>query len=356
MKKKSIILIIVSLFAFLLIGCILAVTYYNLSLGPVDKNAKENKTFTIEQGEATSTVISKLKNEGLIKSDFTMKIYTKLNPGNPQAGTYILTKNMSAKEIFKAFVEGKVTRDTSWVTFVEGKRLTYIAEVISKNFEYTKEDVLKTLDDENYVRELIEKYDCLTDDILNDKIYHPLEGYLFADTYEFDSNVTIKGIIEKMLDNTESKLSAYHDTIEKGKYSLHEIMTLASIIELEGARSGDRKGVAGVFYNRLEAGWALGSDVTTYYAVNKDFSVDLTKSDLNSCNGYNTRGTCVNGLPVGPIANPSFESLKATLEPTKHNYYFFVADKNGKTYFNKTNAEHDATIARLRRENLWYEY
>ncbi len=356
MKKKSIILIIVSLFAFLLIACILAVTYYNLSLGPVDKNAKENITFTIEQGEATNTVITKLKNDGLIKSDFTMKIYTKLNAGNPQAGTYILTKSMSAKEIFKSFVDGKVTRDTKWVTFVEGKRLTYIAETIEKNFDFSKEDVLKTLDDESYVKELIAKYDCLTDAILDDKLYHPLEGYLFADTYEFDSNVTIKGIIEKMLDNTESKLSSYHEIIEQSKYSVHEIMTLASIVELEGARSSDRKGVAGVFYNRLEAGWALGSDVTTYYAVNKDFSVDLTKSDLNSCNGYNTRGTCVNGLPVGPIANPSFESLKATLEPTKHDYYFFVADKNGKTYFSKTNAEHDATIARLRRENLWYEY
>lgn len=356
MKKKSIILIIVSLFAFLLIGTISATVYYELSLGAVSKDAKENITFTIHPGESTSTIIKNLKKEGLIKSDLTMKIYTKLNPGDPQAGTYILTKSMTAKEIFKALIEGKVTRDTMWVTFVEGKRLTYIADVIAKNFEFTKEEVLEIMDDENYVKSLIEKYDCLTEAVLNAKIYHPLEGYLFADTYEFNSDVTIKGIIEKMLDNTESKLSGFHDAIEQNKYSIHEIMTLASIVELEGARSDDRKGVAGVFYNRLTAGWALGSDVTTYYAVNKDFSVDLTKSDLNSCNGYNTRGTCVSGLPVGPIANPSFESLKAALEPTEHNYYFFVADKNGKTYFNKTNQEHDATMNKLRSEGLWYEY
>ncbi len=356
MKKKSIILIIVSLFAFLLVGIASCMLYYTFSLEPVDKDAKENIVFTVEQGEATSTVIAKLKKEGLIKSDFTMKIYTKLNPGTPQAGTYVLTKSMSAKEIFKMFIDGKVTRDTVWVTFVEGKRLTYIADVIAKNFSFTKDEVMATFDDENYIKELIEKYDCLTDAILADKIYHPLEGYLFADTYEFNSDVTIKGIIEKMLDNTESKLSGYADAIEKSKYSIHEIMTLASIIELEGARSNDRHGVAGVFYNRLNAGWALGSDVTTYYAVNKDFSVDLTKSDLASCNGYNTRGTCVSGLPVGPIACPSYQSLKAALEPSKHDYYFFVADKNGKTYFNKTNQEHAATISRLKRENLWYEY
>lgn len=353
--KKSII-IIIAIVAVLVAGIGGSLIYYNASLGPVDKNAKENITFTINPGEATNTVISNLKKEGLIRSDLTMKIYTKLNPGNPQAGTYVLTKAMSSKEIYKAFLDGKVTRDTVWVTFVEGKRLTYIADVIAKNFEFTKEDVLKTLDDETYVKELIGKYDCLTDDILNDKIYHPLEGYLFADTYEFDSNITIKGIIERMLDNTESKLSGFENEIKNGKYSVHQIMTMASIVELEGARSDDRKGVAGVFYNRLESGWALGSDVTTYYAVNKDFSVDLTKPDLSSCNGYNTRGTCVNGLPVGPIANPSFESLKATLNPEKHDFYFFVADKNGKTYFTKTNGEHEAKCNELRANHLWYEY
>lgn len=133
-------------------------------------------------------------------------------------------------------------------------------------------------------------------------------------------------------------------------------MTLASIVELEGARSDDRRGVAGVFYNRLSTGNTLGSDVTTYYAVGKDFTVYLTWDDLNSCNGYNTRGTCVKGLPIGPIASPSFASLKATLEPEIHDYLFFVADKNGKTYFTKTNAEHEAITAKLKREGLWFVY
>jgi len=133
-------------------------------------------------------------------------------------------------------------------------------------------------------------------------------------------------------------------------------MTLSSIVELEGARSDDRYGVAGVFYNRLKSGWTLGSDVTTYYAVNKDFNVDLTWKDLSSCNGYNTRGTCVKGLPVGPIASPSLESIEAVLKPTSHDFYYFVADKYGKTYFNKTDSGHNKTIRELQSKGLWYTY
>lgn len=357
MKKKSIIiLVIICLFAFLLVCIGGAYIYYNSSLNPVDKESKENITFEVKVGEATNTIISNLKKEGLIKNDFTMKVYVKLNPGTPQAGTYILTKSMSAKDIYKAILEGKVTRDTTWVTFVEGKRLTYYADVISKNFSFTSDEVMATLDDKEYIKSLIEKYDFLTNDILNDKIYHPLEGYLFPDTYEFMSDITIKGIIERMLDETNSKLSGYADKIEGNKLSIHEIMTLSSIIELEGARSDDRKGVAGVFYNRLNRSITLGSDVTTYYAVNKDFSSDLTWSDLKSCNGYNTRGTCVKGLPVGPIASPSMASIDAALNPETHDYLYFVADKNGKTYFSKTDSEHINTVSKLKSQGLWYEY
>ncbi|HBA37247.1 MAG TPA: endolytic transglycosylase MltG [Firmicutes bacterium] len=356
MKKRSIIFVIAGIFAFFVIVFLGGVFFYTDSLKAVDPSSNENITFEIKKGEPANIIIENLKKAGLIKNDKTMKLYVKMNPGIPQAGTYIFSKSMSAKDIYSSILDGKVTRDTVWVTFVEGKRLSYIEEVISKNFEYTKEEIESVLDDDEYIRSLIDKYSFLTEDILNDKIYHPLEGYLFADTYEFLSDATIKDIIERMLDNTESKLSSFSQEIENSELSIHEIMTLASIVELEGARSTDRDGVAGVFYNRLKSKMSLGSDVTTYYAVGKDFSKDLTMSDLNTCNGYNTRGTCVKGLPVGPIATPSLASIKATLKPDNHDYLFFVADKNGKTYFSKTNAEHDAIVRKLRSEGLWYEY
>ncbi len=358
MKKeiKIVLGIVLGLFLLLIIGVTSAIIFYFSSLKPVDSSSKENITFEVKTGDATNNIIEKLKREKLIKNDLALKIYAKLNPGVPQAGTYILTKAMSAKEIYKAIIDGQVTHDTVWVTFVEGKRLSYIVDVIAKNFKYPKEEIEATLDDPEYIKYLINKYDCLTEDILNSSIYHPLEGYLFPDTYEFDRDITIKEIIEKMLDNTESKLSGFSTLIENSNYSVHQIMTLASIVELEGARSTDRRGVAGVFYNRLKSGWSLGSDVTTYYAVGKDFSVDLTWSDLNSCNGYNTRGTCVNGLPVGPIATSGLISISAVLEPSEHDYYFFVADKNGKTYFTKTSAEHERIVSNLKSRGLWFQY
>ena len=155
------------------------------------------------------------------------------------------------------------------------------------------------------------------------------------------------------------KLGIYKEELETSELTVHEILTLASIVELEGASSDDRAGVAGVFYNRLALGETLGSDVTTYYAVNKDFSRDLSENNLKSCNGYNTsnKSTCpIIGLPVGPIASPSLASIDATINPTEHDYLFFVSDKYKKTYFTKTYSEHIATVGRLRKEGLWYEY
>ena len=152
------------------------------------------------------------------------------------------------------------------------------------------------------------------------------------------------------------ELSKYKSQIESSDYSVHELLTLASIVELEPGSSHERNGVATVFYNRIKAGWTLGSDVTTYYAVQKSFKEDLLASELSACNAYNTRGTCFKGLPVGPISNPSHESIEGVMNPTVSDYYYFVADKNGKTYFTKTSSEHEQIIAKLKREGLWYVY
>src|SRR5699024_1987872 len=118
--------------------------------------------------------------------------------------------------------------------------------------------------------------------------------------------------------------------------------------------SSDRNGVAGVFYNRLDSNMTLGSDVTTYYAIKVDMNErDLTKAELNDCNNYNTRCSTFIGLPVSPICIPSIESIDAVLEPTEHDYYYFVADKNKKTYFTKTYNEHLNMIDTLKEEGLF---
>ena len=189
------------------------------------------------------------------------------------------------------------------------------------------------------------KYDILTEDILNEEIYHPLEGYLFPDTYEFLSSASIKEIIEKMIATTESKLSGYLEEIENSEYSIHEIVTLASIVELEGQNKENRPQIAGVFINRMKIGDRLGSDVTTYYATQKQMGETLTYKDLMSENAYNTRNTNMLGLPVGPICNPSNISIDAVFNPSNTDYLYFYADiKTGLVYFAKTSAEFNQII------------
>ena len=138
----------------------------------------------------------------------------------------------------------------------------------------------------------------------------------------------------------------------------HQLLSLASVVELEAKDPTDRLNVAAVFYNRLNANMQLGSDVTTYYAAKVDMSErDLYAAELNAVNPYNTRSSTMAGkLPVGPICNPSISSIIAAITPAKNNYYFFVADKNGDVYFTKTLQEHNAKIAELKRKGLWFTY
>ena len=235
-------------------------------------------------------------------------------------------------------------------------RIKSYAKQISEKFSYSEDEILGVWNNKEYLQELIDKYWFLTDDILNDKLYYALEGYLYPNTYQFKKDASIKEITEKMLDTTGVFLGKYKSEIENSNYSVHEILSMAGIIELEAVSNEDREKVSQVIYKRLNLGMTLGMDVTTYYAVKKDFSSELTKEDLDTCNPYNTRSNCVTALPVGPICSSGLESIVATINPASTDYYYFVADKNKKTYYAKTQSEFNAIIADLKNQGLWYVY
>ena len=237
--------------------------------------------------------------------------------------------------------------------------MRWLAKKIEETTNNSQEDVMKVLEDENYINSLIEKYWFLTDEVKQEEIYYPLEGYLFPDTYSIkNKDVSVEEIFKKMLDKMESVLDEYKDEIEKNKYSVHQILTIASIIETESMNSEGRKDVSSVIYNRLNRGMAIQSDVTTYYAVKVDMGErDLYQKELDTYNAYNTRGPNMEGkLPIGPVASVSKSSIEAALEPNNTDYIFFVADKNGKLYFTKTASEHNRIISELKEEGLWFEY
>ena len=352
MKKKLLVVFIV--FIVLLLGITLFVSY---ELSPVDSKKEDTISFVIESGTSKSEIIKLLKKNGFIRNEFFGKLVVKLRGKELYAGTYKLSKDLNTIEIIKKLEnQDNVENESIKLTFVEGKRLSNYVTIISNSFPYTEEEIYDKINDESFLNDLISKYWFITDSIFNDDIYYPLEGYLFPDTYEFKKNSTIEEIIYKFLDNMSNKLSDYKDEITLNNYNVHELLTLASIVELEGVNKNDRAMVAGVFYNRLKAGMTLGSDVTTYYAVKKDFDRDLTYNDLNSCNGYNTRGTCVSGLPVGPICNAGLSSIAASIEPDSNDYYYFVSDSSKNTYFSVDGVEHARIINKLKSEGKWFTY
>ena len=317
------------------------------------------KSFYVESGQNYYSIANELKKDNLIKSKLGYKIYLKLNPPAKalEAGEYHLSESMSVKQLMEEFGKGVERKEYIKVTFKEGKNMRYFANVIYENFGYQPEELYNLLADEKYIDELIKEYWFLTDEIKNKDIFYSLEGYLYPDTYEFDKEADLKTIIKKLLDEEEKQLEPYKDKIKKSGYSVHEVVTLASIIEVE-SRQADRKGVAGVFKNRLDTGMSLGSDVTTYYGVGLDLHErDLYTTEINDPNPYNTRHSSMAGkLPVGPIANPSISSIDAALEPEIHDYFYFVSDKTGKIHFTKTLQEHNSMIQYLKSNGLWYEY
>ena len=331
--------------------------YYKYQISPVSSDS-EKVLVEIKEG-SISSIGDTLYENGLIKSTFIFKIYVKLNKVNSlKASTYELNKNMKLSEIIDVLKEGNsYNPDEIRVTFKEGLNVRKIAKLVEENTNNSYDNFISLMDDETYIDSLITKYWFLTDEIKNEKIYYPLEGYLFPNTYAFlNVDVDVKTIVETMLDETSKQLEKYRQAIEDSEFSVHEILTLASIVELEGASADDRASVAGVFYNRIKDKWTLGSDVTTYYYLKiDDFKQSLNGNrNLYTCdNAYNTRCTSFVGLPVGPISNPGIESIDGTVNYKQHKYYYFVADCKGKTYLNKDMTGHYNTINKLKNENNW---
>ena len=354
MKKLTKIFIII--ISGIVLLCLLAVITYNVNLKAVSKDTSE-KIVEIKPGSIRS-IASTLKEHHLIRNELSFRIYIKLNNiTNLKVGYYKLNEGMDVKEIVNSLVKGSTYNPNEInITFKEGLNIRKYAELIEENTTNSKEDFIKLVNDKEFINKLINDYWFLTDDIVNDNIYYKLEGYLVPNTYTFASvDVSLENRIYKLLNETDKQLSKYKDLIDSSSYSVHELLTLASIVELEGSNSDDRKGVAGVFYNRLNNGWTLGSDATTYYA-NKidDWTYSLSYKELNNCNNkYNTRCIKISGLPVGPISNPGSESIVAVLKPTLHDYFYFVADCTGKTYLTKNSTEHNNIINKLKQEGKW---
>lgn len=309
-----------------------------VSLKPVGIKG-DPEIFVVAPGTNKIEIADHLYKAKLVKNKYATIIYIFMHPGmNLQAGTYEISREKSTQEIVQQIADGKIISiiPTISITFVEGKTFEEYAALIANNFDATEEDIKDLVKDKEYLKKLIEDYWFLDDSILNDDLYYSLEGYLAPDTYEFYANASIDNIIRKLLDQTGKRLEKYKDDITSSGFSAHEILTLASTIEKEGNTKEDRQKISQVFHKRLEIGEALGSDVTTYYAVHKSLKQALYATDLAVDSPYNTRNKNMAGkLPVGPICNPGDSSINAAIYPAETDYLYFLADEKGNVYFAK---------------------
>ncbi|MFA5407729.1 MAG: endolytic transglycosylase MltG [Bacilli bacterium] len=355
---SKIIKIIIGIIVLVISLILLLFSYYLYQLSPTSSD-KTIIEVEIPKGSTASKAASILKANHLIRDVIAFKVYVKIhNIETISYGIYELNRAMGTKQIIN-ILSGGNTKDTSIkIMFSEGKNMRRIAKTIALNTNNTEEDVFALLNDGEYIDSLIEEYWFLTDEIKNDAIYYPLEGYLAPNTYQFASkNVTVDEIFRRMLNQTGKILTPYKDQLTD--YTIHEYLTFASVVESEGLNDSDRAKIAGVFYNRLDLGMALESCVTGYYALKVDMgSQALSLTYLRSyVNQYNTYGPNMAGkLPVGPVSNPGVASIEATINPEDTDYLYFLSDKTKKTYFSKTYSEHLAKQAELKAADLWLEY
>jgi len=333
-------------------------------LSPVDRHYEGYVEFRVEEGWSRAQIADELAEEGLIRSSFFFKIFMLINNRNLYAGTFRLSQSMSVYDIIRTLNSTpSLEIGTINVTFIEGRRLVDHVRVIANNFAKDEYEIFERLADQYFLEELIERYWFLTNDILNEELKHPLEGYLFPATYNFWLEASIDDIIHRMLSTMEARLEIFRIDIERSTFSIHELLTMASIIELEVPRALDRNKVARLIFNRLDRGITLGMDVTTHYAVGTELRDELTMAQINTCSPFNTRGICaVPGLPVGPIASPSLTSITAVIEPHEDDedeifdHIFFVTDRHLVVHYSRTYEEHRRIIRQLIEDGDWYQF
>ncbi|MFJ5715471.1 endolytic transglycosylase MltG [Neobacillus sp. NPDC093127] len=321
--------------------------YIQSALKPVDSKSKSQKTVEIPIGSSVTGIAQTLEKNGVIKNAKVFKYYVKLkNEGGFMAGDYQLSPSMDVPEIVSRLKTGKVLAKASFkITIPEGKQLKEIAAIMATATKQNEDDVFNKLNDKEFIKELMVKYpDVLSDEIMNGSIKYKLEGYLFPATYPFyKPNPSVEEMVTAMLDKTRTVLADYAEESNDKKLSVHQLLTMASLVEEEATGNADRKKIASVFYNRMKKGMPLQTDPTVLYAQGKHKEKVLYK-DLEVSSPYNTYQHT--GLPPGPIANAGKVSIEAALEPEETDFYYFLATAEGEVIFTKTLEEHNKEKAK----------
>ncbi|HET7578013.1 MAG TPA: endolytic transglycosylase MltG [Bacillales bacterium] len=310
--------------------------YVHNALQPVNPDSHKKIRVKIPSGSSVEDIAHILDQKGVINSALVFHYYIKYkNAGGFKAGMYAFSPSMSIDTIIDKLESGEVAGPALKLTFPEGLWMTKVADIIASQTDLDKSDILSKMKDRDYIRKTyMSDYPFLKDVILKKGIRYPLEGYLFPATYSFSKkNPSLEDVIRKMLDKTGAVLQDFQPQIKKSDMSIHEVLTLASMIQEEGTNQENRRGISSVLHNRLKKDMPLQSDPTVDYAL-KEHHIRLLNKELDTDSPYNTYAN--KGLPIGPIANPGKKSIDAALNPAHTDNLYFYGRPNGKVEFAKT--------------------
>lgn len=362
-KKSHVKAFVISFLVFLALlsaGGYFGYQYVLDSLLPIDANSKKYVTVQIPDGSNVQEIGTTLEKAGLVKHGLIFSFYAKYkNYTDLKAGYYNLQKSMSTEDLLKELQKGGTDEPQEPVlatlTIPEGYTIDQIAQAVGQlqgDFKepLTAEAFLAKVQDETFISQAVAKYPTLLESLPTKEsgARYRLEGYLFPATYSIKESTTVESLIDEMLAAMDKNLSPYYSTIKSKNLTVNELLTIASLVEKEGAKTEDRKLIAGVFYNRLNRDMPLQSNIAILYAQGKlGQNISLAEDvaiDTNIDSPYNVYKNV--GLMPGPVDSPSLDAIESSINQTKSDNLYFVADvTEGKVYYANNQEDHDRNVA-----------
>jgi peptidoglycan lytic transglycosylase G len=316
----------------LLVAGALYLAWYHETKWPVRRASDPPQSLLVEPGTGIAEIGRQLHGLGLVRHPeiFRALVVSKGAAGRLRAGEYSLEGEMSLDEIVDKMVRGDVVRHL--VTFPEGTALEEMSRIVATQ-GVPPAAFLEAARDVSLIKDL-------------DPEAKDLEGYLFPDTYEVEPRRpdAAAALVRRMVQRHRAVVSPLLPQVQASGRTLREVVTLASLVELETARKEERPHIAAVFLNRLRRRMPLQTDPTVIYALRRAGTWDgnIRKGDLDISSPYNTYR--LPGLPPGPIANPGREAIRAVLEPLPSEDLYFVSRNDGSHQFSRTLAEHERAV------------
>ena len=340
-------------------GGFFGLSYAKSALQPVDPNSKQYVRVQIPDGANTQQIGSALEKSGVIKNGLVFTVYAKYkNYTELKSGYYNLQKSMSVEDVIKELQKGGTPEPQevtlAELTIPEGYTLEQIAHTVGQlqgEFKepMTAEAFMAKVQDETFIAQEVAKYPNLLESLpaKDSGVRYRLEGYLFPATYAIKESTTIESLIDNMLAAMDKNLSPHYAAIKEKNLTVNELLTIASLVEKEGAKTEDRKLIAGIFYNRLNQNMPLQSNIAILYAEGKlgqNISLaDDAAIDTSIDSPYNVYTKV--GLMPGPVDSPSLDAIESSINQTKSDYLYFVANvQDGKVYYATTREQHDRNV------------